>query len=298
MRRRWYLAVVLLGGCGRLGFSDRQANLDAAADTISGDAGICHSGTFGAPTLLATLATGSEESNPSLTPDELTMYFSSNRVGGQQRALWMTTRVSRADDFGPPTLVSELDSAVDDRDPEIADDGLTIYWASTRMGNENLFFATRSAVTAPFVDQGMLSITGNGATTNLTPAVTADELTLLFGQNGLEIALATRPNRTSSFTFQRLLSEVNAPQSDVAPAMSDDGLELFFDSYRTGPDVIYRAERASTSDPFSAPIALTALDPGGLGAGSPELSTDGRTLYYDRNDGTSIDIYAAIRDCN
>lgn len=296
MLRSWFPALGLLCGCGRWGFSDRQAERDAAADTLS-DGAPCQLGPFGSPVLLSSIATGSEESNPSLSPDELTMYFSSNRNGSQQRAIWMTTRAARTADFGAPTLVAELDSSQDDRDPEITDDGLTIYWASKRLGNEDLFFATRAAITAPFVDQGVLTIIGNAGTPNLTPAVTPDDLTLLFGQNGVDIALATRPNRSAAFTFQRLVSEVNAPPTDLAPAISDDGLELFFDSYRTGPDVIYTARRASTSDPFGAPTALLALDPGGLGAGSPELSSDGRTLYFDRYDGTSIDIYAATRDC-
>lgn len=187
---------------------------------------------------------------------------------------------------------------LDDRDPEISDDGLTIYWASTRQGSEDLFYATRSTVTAPFVDQGVLAITGNGAAINMTPAVTPDELARLYGRGGVDIAIATRPDRGSAFTFDRLVSEVNAPQSDVALALSDDGLELFFDSYRTGPDVIYRATRASTSEPFSAPTALLDLAPGGLDTGSPELSADGRRLYFDHFDGTSIDIYVATRACD
>ena len=292
--------LALLCGCGRFGFSDRQADRDAAIDSasISTDAGICHTGTFGNPVLLTTLATSSEEANPSISPDELTMYFSSNRVGGQQRAIWMTTRASLTDEFGAPTLVAELDSAQDDRDPEISDDGLTIYWASTRQGMENLFYATRASTTVPFVDQGVLSITGNGVTYNMTPAVTPDELTLLYGRSGIDLAIATRPNRTSSFVFDRLLSEVNVAQTDIAPAISDDGLELYFDSYRTGPDVIYTTSRASTDDAFGAPTAVTALDPGALGAGSPELSPDGRRLYFDHTDGTQIDIYVATRDCN
>lgn len=294
---RWLPILGLLSGCGRVGFSDRDADVDAT-DVRSSDAGICHSGTFGSPVLLATLATASEEANPSLSPDELTMYFSSNRNGGEQRAIWMTTRASLSDEFGPPTLVAELDSPEDDRDPEISDDDLTIYWASTRQGNETLFYATRTATTSPFVVQGVLPISGETAAINMTPAVSPDELTLLYGRGGVDLAIATRADRTSDFAFDRLVSEVNVAQTDIAPALSDDGLELFFDSYRTGPDVIYRALRTSTSEPFSAPTALLELAPGGLDTGSPELSGDGRRLYFDHYDGTSIDIYVATRDCN
>ena len=300
MLRSWFPILGLICGCGRFGFSDRVGDHDAAtsADAMSGDAGICHTGTFGNPTLIASLSTLSEDSNPAVSPDELTMYFSSNRVPSQGRAIWVATRAARTDDFGTPSHSTEIDSAADDRDPEISDSGLTVYWGSTRMGGENLFYATRSLVTQPFVDQGVLAITGNSLAINNAPAVTPDELTLLFSQGGLEIALATRPSGAVPFTFDRLVSEVNSAPTDSAPMMSNDGLELFFDSYRTGPDVIYTAQRASTSDPFSAPTALTELDPPALGAGSPELSADGRTLYFDRTDAVSIDIYVATRDCN
>lgn len=52
MLRSWLPAVGLICGCGRFGFSDRQADHDAAivGDVISADAGICHTGTFGTPT--------------------------------------------------------------------------------------------------------------------------------------------------------------------------------------------------------------------------------------------------------
>jgi Tol biopolymer transport system component len=295
---RCWLCVVLVAGCGRWGFSTRSgddAASDGAADTIT-DAGICHSGAWSTPQLIANTATLSEESDPSISPDELTLYFNSNRSPGVGRAIWQSTRATKTDPFGMPTLVGEFDSPQDDRDPAISADGLTMYFMSTRSGVELIYVATRGTTSDPFVIQGPLTIV-NGGATSLAPSLSPDELTLYFTYNQLDIAYATRPDRQSDFTFVRNLAEVNANQSDGDPSISADGLELFFDSFRTGPSAIFVATRASTSEPFSAPTELTALTAVNPSAGRPEISADGRTLYLASSDGTQIDLYSAQRDC-
>ncbi|HTL38812.1 MAG TPA: hypothetical protein VL326_37030 [Kofleriaceae bacterium] len=298
MRRCW-LCLGVLAGCGRFGFSQRSGG-DAAvetADTASSDAGICHTGTFGPPQLIANTATISEESAPSISADELTLYFVSNRGPSQMRAIWQTTRVAKTDAFGPPVIVPQIDSSVDDGEPDISDDGLTIYYWSVRAGQPGVIYsATRATTSDTFVDQGALQIIGDTSSTT-GPQISADELTLFYASSQLEIAYATRLDRSSPFSFARETDEVNSAPTDSSPSLTADGLELFFESYRTGPAVIYRATRASTADVFSAPVALVELAAGNPDAGAPDISRDGRTLYYFINDGTQIDLYSATRDC-
>jgi Tol biopolymer transport system component len=299
VKYRCWACVLLAAGCGRWGFSGRISD-DAAIDATSGDAAsdasICHSGTWGTPQPIASTITGSQESDPSITTDELTLYFLSNRSGGDLKAIWQATRASRSDEFGAPTLVSELDALQDDGDPEISPDGRTMYFHSNRAGTDLIYTATRPTLTDKFVVDGQLAIMNQGSTA-FGPSISADELTLYFTHNQLDVGYATRMDRSSPFSFVRDLTEVNAPPTDGNASISADGLELFFDSYRNGPAAIFVATRASTADVFSAPTELASLAVGSTAAGTPEISADGRTLYFFINDGTQIDLAVATRDC-
>lgn len=300
MRRRW-LCLGVVAGCGRLGFSDRatgDARADAPADLGTTDAPICHTGTWGTPQPIASTVTVSEEVNPSVSPDELTLYFSSNQGGGT-RKLWSATRASRSDPFGTPAPLvgTGLASTADDLEPEISSDGLTLYFTSRRSGSDAIYVATRPSLTSQFAVQQQLVVTGDASTAQQGPTVSPDELTLYYTPGLVNMAVATRATRTDPFVFVRLLAEVNAPQTDTEASISADGLELFWESFRTGPVMIYTASRASTGDPFSAPIGLAALAAGNPGAGSPAISADGRTLYYFITDGTQDDLYTVTRNC-
>jgi Tol biopolymer transport system component len=97
----------------------------------------------------------------------------------------------------------------------------------------------------------------------------------------------------------RELDEVNVPATDSSPSITADGLELFFDSYRNGPAAIFTASRADTSSMFSNLTELTSLPmvATGIAAGGPEISADGRTLYYWVNVNPQIELYAVTRSC-
>ncbi|HUV39755.1 MAG TPA: PEP-CTERM sorting domain-containing protein, partial [Planctomycetota bacterium] len=63
------------------------------------------------------LNTTANESRGQISPDGLTLLFSTDRPGGlapNQRDIWISTRASLANPFGAPTLVSILSSTVFD----------------------------------------------------------------------------------------------------------------------------------------------------------------------------------------
>jgi hypothetical protein len=299
---RWcFHVLVLAAGCGRFGFSARttDARGDAPGDgTVpTSDAGICHTGAWGTPAPIAATVTTSEEADPSVSTDELELFFDSNRTGGQARAIWRAERPTRADPFTVVGLVAAVDSASDDTDAEISPDGRTLYFRSNRSGSNSIYVATRASLTDPFVLDGLLPFTDSASTVRSGPAVTGDDLTMFFTRNDLQVAMASRPDVSSTFAFERELAEVNVPSSDGNPTITADGLELFFDSYRTGPAAIFTASRASTADAFSAPQELPELVGSGSAAGTPEISSDGRTLYYFVSVGGQLDLYTSTRDC-
>ncbi|HTL33523.1 MAG TPA: hypothetical protein VL326_10375 [Kofleriaceae bacterium] len=302
MARSAAAVAIVLCGC-RFAFDARRATDggDALPPNESAfviDAPICHTGAWSAPQIIAPTTTGSEESDPSISADELTLYFTSNRVPSMGRALWRATRASRADAFGTPALLGELDTAGDETEPSISPDELTLYYASDQSGMSEIYVATRASTADAFTVQGVLPINGDATALRGGAQITRDQLGLYYSRSTLQIAFASRATTTDTFTFVREISEVNSAPTDGNPTISSDGLELFFDSYRTGPAAVFTASRATAGDMFSAPTELTQLPmvTNGMAAGSPDLSADGRTLYYFVSTG-QIDLYTVTRSC-
>jgi Tol biopolymer transport system component len=80
---------------------------------------------------------------------------------------------------------------------------------------------------------------------------------------------------------------VNSPYSDNHPSISADGLTLYFDSRRPNAlglawyNDIYVTRRASINDKWGAPEPLSAINTLWYNEYSPDISSDGLTLYYD-----------------
>ena len=94
---------------------------------------------------------------------------------------------------------------------------------------------------------------------------------------------ATRPGVTAPFSNVSVLANVNSGV-EYNPAISADGLSLFFASYRTGgagDNDIYQATRAAQIDDFTnirlAPNVNTSAS-----EVQPYLTRDGTTLYFVR----------------
>lgn len=112
-------------------FSRRQAN---------GAGGTIMASVEGGP---ATALTGGPDSTasdnrPSVTHDGLTLFFDSTRsgtLGGPD--LWVATRSSTADAFGPATHLITLSSPGFDARPSISWDGQELLFSSNRTGSES-----------------------------------------------------------------------------------------------------------------------------------------------------------------
>jgi hypothetical protein len=91
-----------------------------------------------------TINSGVNDTSPAVTADGKTMFFASLRGGGNDRHIYVATRATTADPFGPAMLVSELmGTAGDDLPTWISADGCRIYFSSDRGGNNELYFAER-----------------------------------------------------------------------------------------------------------------------------------------------------------
>jgi Tol biopolymer transport system component len=93
---------------------------------------------------------------------------------------------------------------------------------------------------------------------------------------------------------------VNSPFSDQQPAISPDGLSLYFVSNRpggTGGLDLWLAQRDSLEDPWQAPVPLTTLNTAGSET-TPAFARGGHLLFFSSNKPGgcgSTDIWVAFR---
>jgi len=138
--------LVVLAGCGRIRFDPLSPSDDAGVDAQQ-----CMpvTGSFSTPVLVAGLnAPFDMDGTPSMTGDGLEIYFKSTRSGGAGDVdLWRSTRATTTSAWSVPVPVTELDTSAEEQSPEVARDGLTIWFASTRgggQGDRDIWVATRT----------------------------------------------------------------------------------------------------------------------------------------------------------
>ncbi|MCK4628046.1 MAG: hypothetical protein KAT56_03525, partial [Sedimentisphaerales bacterium] len=123
---------------------------------------------------------GTSDSHATLMPDELTMFYCSNR-GSSNYFVWTTNRESLDNPFTTPTPVSELNDSEKSQGPCILTDGLTIYFNSIRDGHttSDIYRAIRPSIDVPFGNIERISISTD-TKNEYCPDVTPDEKTLYF----------------------------------------------------------------------------------------------------------------------
>lgn len=127
--------------------------------------------------------------------------------------------------------------------------------------------------------------------TESAPSLTADGLEIFFhstdsdGLGGRDIWFARRASPDEPFTDPVHPVEVNSDRDDRHPAISGDGLTLYFASTRPGGlggADIWVATRLDRMSPFSAPVLVSGVN-SGFNETAPMISADGATLYFSSN---------------
>jgi hypothetical protein len=191
---------------------------------------------------VSSAATG--DLQPSLTADELMLFFAS----GSTSDIYVSTRTDPQSAFGSPDAVVSVNgstSADYDVSPWISEDGLTLYFASTRSGNYNfeLYQATRSTRSAPFetptIIPSLMSLGNDSA-----PVVRGDGLEMFFASNREQVMYpegytndiyrATRVATTAAWGAPEVVMELAAPTNEGPTWISSDGCVLVFSGSRAG----------------------------------------------------------------
>jgi hypothetical protein len=149
-------------------------------------------------TVLATLNSSADETDPFMSADGLRLVFSSARVASYD--LYETTRPDRTSAFGAPTPIAELNTASDDLSPTLSADGLEMFFSSNRPGGPggfDVYSAHRPAIDQPF---GTAQLVSELATPgdDVNERLSLDGATLYFNSNAkvtggnAELDIATR----------------------------------------------------------------------------------------------------------
>lgn len=187
---------------------------------------------FSMPQLVPNMGsvTGIPDRDPAITGDGLTLVFTSQRAGGGNWDLYITTRPSRTQPFPTPAIITELATASADWGPFITSDGLGLYYI---IGGD-LARSDRATLTSPWNAPGVLLGNLNTGSNEFEPAVTSDELTLFWtsdrpdaGIGGLNIWMATRAAKTDAFGSPTPVVELNSTGDDIPSWVSDDLCQMF-----------------------------------------------------------------------
>lgn len=248
----------------------------------------------GTPTLSGTRAltavnSSSYDRDPSLSPDGLTLYLSSDRTGSQNGDVWSASRASLTAAFGAATLETSVSSGSAETRISFTADGLIAALGSSRTGTEggiDIFLASRASVGLPFgTFTNALLTSVNSSDQEHDPFLSSDGLRLYFAPstNGQHIEVATRATVASAFGAPTIL--IDGDQTDADPTLSPDERVIVFASRRTGSDGadLWFATRATPADAFGTAVKLASAVNSANDDGDPALSADGCTLYFSSN---------------
>jgi hypothetical protein len=263
-----------------------------------------------------------QEILPALSKDGSSLYFASDRPGSVgDEDLWVSRRAGKDGPWQTPVnLGTAINTAFNERSPELSRDGHFLFFATNRpggVGDFDIWVSWRAHTHDDF---------GWRPAVNLGPGVNSaagDFGPSYFENDAIGIPLlhfaSTRPGGFGSADLYRsalqpsggfgsvvAVAELNSPQGDFRPSVRADGLEIVFDSNRPGPpDVtgiglrdIWVSSRSDTSALWSAPTNLGPVVNSPFNDYLAMLSGDGTTLVMvsDRPGGFGgNDLYISTR---
>ncbi len=199
--------------------------------------------------------------------------------------------------FGAPTnLGPAVNSSALDASPSMSADGLELYFDSERpggSGNADLWVTTRPTVSDPWGAPVNLGPTVNSSDDDIGPSISADGLTLFFasdrpgGSGAWDLWVTTRPTVSDPWgTPVNLGSTVNSSAEEVYPAISADGLQLYFSEWYVfrpggyGESDMWVTTRGTASDPWSTPVNLGPEVNSSAHDDYPFITADGLALFF------------------
>lgn len=208
--------------------------------------------TWSAPVNATALNSSKFDGHAVLSADELTVYFTSARTGTAGNAdIWTSTRASKSDPWVTPTQVAALNSGSFDEMPVLSSDGLTIWFASDRAGNHDVYVSTRPTTSDPWGAPSPVTEL-NSSSWDGPFWVSGDGLRMLVRSNrsgtlgGKDIWFSQRNTTASQWTTPVNVTELNSSAEEDILTVNAAESRIWFGSGRSGGSGsydIYLAER-------------------------------------------------------
>jgi hypothetical protein len=239
------------------------------------------------------------DQQPALSKDGLSLYFASNRLGGEGSFdIWVAQReCSEGCPWSEPKPLAVVNGSFLDASPTLSRDEHQLFFSSQRShshcspsttplcNNRDLWVSYREDVHDDF---------GWGEAVNLGDAINSpdEEIAPSYFENeeagipqlffnrgavGGDIYVSELVN--GAWAKPTYVRELNIPDpvADQRPSISHNGLEIYFWSDRDGTPRLWLATRESISSPWSAPFPLEFADDVNAQAIMPFIHSHGRT---------------------
>jgi hypothetical protein len=314
----WTFPALLLAlGCGPdAGISDPPAQGGATSSLASQ-----RFSDWSSPVNLGPVINSSSVENaPELSKDGLSLYFGSNRAGGQGgQDLYVSQRPSPDAAWqAPVNLGPVINSSSTDVGAHLSRDGHLLFFSSGRpggSGSADVWVSRRENIHDDFAweEPVNLGVPLNSARFEGAVSTWGPELYLWRGTPDPASAVAPTngdiymsQTRGQTFSEPELVSELSSAAHEQRPSIRFDGREIFFSSSRpvVCPPVgacledIWTSVRQGNGQRWDTPVNLGAVVNGNSRDTQPALSEDGTTLFFlsDRQGPPgNLDIYVTTR---
>jgi len=252
---------------------------------------------FEPPQNITSVNINNGQAQPAVSADELELYFES------MSDLYVARRQDRASSFEPPALLTVLNTTMREVGPSPSADGTMIVFDSGRFADVDLFVAARHGSTfdPPTAIPGL----STAGADEETPTLSYDGSLVVYAvaqptNADEDLFLAHGPASETPYAIIGKVPNVNQPGSiETSPSLSADGLELFFQTDRSGSrNKIYVSRRPSASSDFGPPTVVAELD-NGADDTAPTISASGANLYFGstRAGASGSTLWVATRTC-
>lgn len=243
------------------------------------------------PGLVPGVNTASLEGCAMQSPDGLSLYFASNRSGGVGGLdIWVAHRPSTSHPWHTPeNLGTPINSTSDELCPTPVR-GKGLFFISARSGGYgggDIYFARLNPAHGWTAPMNLGSGVNSGAGEAGPSYFEADGRAFLYFSSGPDI-YASEQASNGSWGSAAPVAELNSASGDFRPNVRKDGLEIVFDSNRTGTyglQDLYTATRESVNDPWSTPTNLGNVVNTTASEVRGSFSWDASVLYFGRNPG-------------